>query len=720
MEKRAISAVISTQAVDYRPGGPPATFEVTVTNEGNVPAQFQMEILAAGANRNLKWYRLDPEISVLKPSGSQTKFTVAVIDAPLLGFVGTINVTIRIFSPQLKDERKYLLRLNVAQGDGYGQLVVDLPVRQFQVNPREVVDIPVRVRNIAQQPVDVILSFLNMPQSWIVGGTERRLLVEPGGQTETIFQCQPPVVKQAPSQLYPFVVEAKPQVGAPSKAEGSVEVLPIGFVEFSCPEPKQSIPAKGGVWWPNFEQEPVQYVLYLKNCSNLRQTVNLQLQGKDVPKCAFTLDPQEADLNLGTTASFTLSVQKPRPWIGIPQSLNFEAEANLPDQRLGNPEPATQVLELRLLPILPVWMQLALLLLLLALIYLLTRIQGAEEGHIALVNAVRISSDSKYVLSASDDRSIRRWSVGNTALKPDGQFVADAGDAVRALRFSPQGDQVAAGLGNGPIQLWNLATRKKDRQFVYEVGDRTFDLAFTPDGRYLYSGHGSGQVLQWDLLDTTIKDLKPSHVFKLNDKFKFVIQSLVILPVDHKLVSVGQYNRIVIWDLDHPDARPQRISMEQANAQGGQNDYLRGAALSGRNRLATADSQGYVTLWNIGKCEPLTAETAPVDGVAPGPGVPIDVQCPTLERWSPTSPDFSVNTVFLTRDGSQLLSGGNDHKVTLWNLTNDGPRQSKLGQVLDKRSSNINTVEMGRDDRGFFAVSGDEEFRVTMKRVGTN
>jgi hypothetical protein len=724
MEKRAISAVISEQEIEYRPGESPVTFEVTVINQGNVPAQFQMEILAAGANQNLKWYKLDPEISTLKPPGSQTKFTVAVIDSPLLGFVGMISATIRVFSPQIKDQHRSVLRLRIGQGKGYGQLLVELPVRQFQVNPREVIDIPVRVRNTAQQPADVILNFLNMPQSWIIGGTEKRLTVAAGNQAETTFQCQPPVLTQAPSQPYPFAVEAKPQVGQPGRAEGSIEVLPIGFVGFSCPEPKQSVPAKGGFWWPNFEQNPVEYALYFKNSSNVRQTVSLQVQGKDSPKCTFALNPPQADLDLGSTAAFVLTAQKSRSWIGIGQNLNFEAEANLADQRLGSAEPATQALELRLLPMIPVWMQLALLLLLLALIYFFPRFSNLAEVQKSSVNAVRIRQGKpNTVLSASQDHSIRVWSVGTATLTLDRILVQDAGDAVRALRFSAQRNQVAAGLNNGLIRLWNIDTGTYEKAYeFYQKGDTTFDLIFSRDGDYLYSAHGSGLVVRWALGDSPTEAPKRNYDFKLNDTFKFAVRSIALS--DRKLVSVGQNNQIIIWDLEHLDARPQRLS----GIQGGPAEIISGVALW-RNRLVIGSSQGRIILWDLGQCKP-TAGAAPVSVVTGAGAIPIDVECPVLDDWFSSSPTWSgtagaeppakdsVNTVFLSDDGSQLLSGGGDQKVTLWKLNADGHREGKLGHVLDDRSSTINTVELGSDDQGWFEVSGDTQ-ELAMKRVVT-
>jgi hypothetical protein len=704
MEKREISATLSEQALTFRPGGPTVSFDVTVINESDRFASFQMELIAPGADRNLvgQWYTLSPEVSTKKPPGDRTQFKVVIAEAPILGFVGTMNLTVRIFSSELRDERKYLLRLVIEQGGAATLLRVDLPVRQFQTYPCNTVEIPVRVRNLSQQPADVVLRFLGLDSSWLISGAERRLLVDPGAQAEVAFACQPPVATQAPSQEYPFAIEAIPQDGTKTRVDGGLEVLPIGFVQFSATPQKQRIPAKGS-WWPNTKADPATYELLFKNASNVAQQVNVQIQGKDQTRCSSKVIPQEANLSLGETTQVLLETHKPRPWVGFPQTLRLEAAALLSDQRLGSADPATQNLELQVSPILPLWLQAALVALLAALIALWPR--SSPEGHTDFVNSVRFSGDVLSVLSGSDDRTIRRWTVDGDSLKPKG-ILAATDKSVRVLRFVPENnDQAAAGLENGVIQLWNVPLAQKMREFTYRQGDRIFDLVFSKDSRSLFSGHGSGLVLWWD---RAASGNKPRQIFKLSKDLDYTVQALALSPDQRTLVSAGRFNRLVLWNLANPKTRPQRI-----NFQGGQNDLIWSAAFATNvpNLLATSDSRGFITLWDLGACKPTSAPSGQ-------PDIPVDIDCAVRDQWQGHG-DTSVRAVAFSADGRLLVSAGDDGRVVLWPLTPQGKRDPKVitGKEIDRHSAKVNSVDIARDTQGVLVVSSGDDQQVTLRRV---
>ncbi|MBD2536949.1 hypothetical protein H6G97_50175 [Nostoc flagelliforme FACHB-838] len=74
-----------------------------------------------------------------------------ILDSPLLYFVGIVNLMVRVFSPQLSEERRLVLRLTLEPSGELNLLRIGLPVKRFQVYPRNVVDIPLTVKNVGSQ-----------------------------------------------------------------------------------------------------------------------------------------------------------------------------------------------------------------------------------------------------------------------------------------------------------------------------------------------------------------------------------------------------------------------------------------------------------------------------------------------------------------------------------------------------------------------------------------
>ena len=100
MKTNLITTDISTTELTFKPGESAVSFEINAINYSDRFASFQVEVLAAGTDENLapNWYILSPEICTKKPPGDSTQFLVKIIDSPLPGFVGQMNLTVRVFS----------------------------------------------------------------------------------------------------------------------------------------------------------------------------------------------------------------------------------------------------------------------------------------------------------------------------------------------------------------------------------------------------------------------------------------------------------------------------------------------------------------------------------------------------------------------------------------------------------------------------------------------
>ena len=253
-----IDASLTVQSVVFRPGGPSASFGVSVTNRSDRFASFQLEILAAGANKQANWYRLSPDVSTAKSPGDRTDFQVEILHTPIPDFVGTVNLMVRVSSPQLSEERRLVLRLILEPNGESDLLRVGLPIKRIQAYPRNTVDIPVTVKNLSSQPSEVRLQCKELEMTWLVGSAERRLAVPAHSEITTTFQCQPPGADRVPSRDYPFTIDAHNPEGSKVETMGILEVLPVGFMQFEAQPQQQRLPAKRP-WLPNWRSRSASF-----------------------------------------------------------------------------------------------------------------------------------------------------------------------------------------------------------------------------------------------------------------------------------------------------------------------------------------------------------------------------------------------------------------------------------------------------------------------------
>jgi WD40 repeat protein len=729
MENNSIDASVSTQSLIFRSGGDPVSFEVSVSNNSYQFADFHLDISAPGESRNpgSKWYRLAPDVASAQPHGSTTKFQVIIFDTPLPGFAGTVNLSVKIFSPQLRQERRLVVRLEIEAGRQSATVSVELPVKQFQVYPRNIVDIPVRVRNLSQQFAEVVLRLTGIDPSWCVGGGERRLGIDPVTQVEIVFQCQPPSVVQAPSQNYPFSVEVIDRDLPVDDRQGNLEVLPVGFVELTIDPHRRELPTTGQ-WLPNWKSRSTSFRLFFKNASNVRQQVDVVLQGRDERKCRFSSSPPQADLDLGATTQVDLNIETTRPWLGIGKTLSLEAKGMLSDRRLGIPDPAVQSLEVRVLPLLPFWFQVAAIAILAATIGWL--LKPAVSAHTNAVNSVRFSGDASTVISGSEDGTIRRWQVSGNKLEPDrnlpGGLLANPNRGeIKVLRFMPQHNNlVAAGLRIGLVQLWNVPTAKKisDLEYPESGQDRIYDLVFTQDSKYLFVGYGSGKVRVWHNSPLN-GDFQPvtANLLDLNPlvKLSFQVHTLALSPDRHTLAIGGNFKRFILWEWDKNSAKQlsptiavQKLDKLDSNLSAGNDDYIWSLTFAPKapNILATADSDGYVTIWDLSQCQ---------QGRNSRPATPVrELDCQkrgVLDRWQ--AGQKGIRSIVFNEDGQLLASAGDDGKIVVWSLNSEYKHDPQGRVEVYDSNQKINSIDMKKTTQGVEIVSGGKDFQVRLHRM---
>lgn len=721
MAEDLIAIDVFPREMTFKPGGMPAVFHVKVANASDRFASFQVDVLAAGVNSTARadWYNLSPEVSTLQPPGKSTQFRIAITDTPVPGFVGLMNLTVRVYSIDLPGaENRQILRLTLEPGTTSIPLKLSFPVNAFSVYPDDQVEIPLQIYNPGQIPTQVVLKLVGIDSAWMLNGVEHQLALPADGRAEISFLCQPPPGPEAPSRVYPFTIEATHTTGPPASVTGSLDVLPVGFVDFDCQPRRHQIPARRA-WLPGQRAQPVTYKLLFENRSNLHQQVSAKVQGDDQQHCTLELIPDEAELPPQETTQLSLTGQSQRPWFGRAKRLLLPVGAVTADRRLDIRND-TQTLELWVQPLIPTWLLVGGGLLLLWLVYWFSGLNPAHSRHDAAVNSVQFNGLVEDIVSGSDDQTLIEWRVEgfhplNFLINPKIRRLGQAGKAVRVTRYRPvNNNQVAAGLENGEIQLWNLlgeGSQMHDR-FYYRRDDRVLALAFTDSSHYLFSGHGSGLALQWDVKYDTLDPSGPPRLCageavlteQRNSRLRgicqldFAIYDLRLIGQDDESLAIaGQYNQLVVWNWANNTLRS-----VQYPRPGGQEDYIFSIDSPARrpHLLVTADAQGYITVLDL--------QTCLNQGVEPCGEV--------IDTWSSSQQGKPVRSVSLSSRGCYLASAGDDGRMMLWPLTAEGRRANEFstGKVVGQSTGNrtINSIDVKVARKHVLVVSGGNDRHV--------
>lgn len=356
-------------------------------------------------------------------------------------------------------------------------------------------------------------------------------------------------------------------------------------------------------------------------------------------------------------------------------------------------------------------------------------------GHTGPIYGVAVSPDGATLASASDDGTVRLWSLAGD-ISAIGDPLVSSSNYMASVSFSPDGRYLAAGGGDGSVWIWDMSDRGSPRPVLdHRVlgSGAVHNVRYSPDGRTLAVPYDDGSVV---LLDTsepatgrfpdtrihghsggvrtvsfrtdgsvlaTASDDRTVRLWDVSDRsapaplgepltgFGDVAHS-VGFNADGTLLAASSDDG-VLWLFDTTDPRaPEQFGTPVRAHTGG---VWSVSFLPDGVTLASASWDGTAKLWSVDK------EARRIDELAPaltghGGGVPALTVTPTgdtiitggqdanLRIWTMPHRRVFVSPAALTlpvtdRTGDIVATGSYDSVVRLWHVDDGG--WSRVGQV---------------------------------------
>ncbi|MEB3340430.1 trypsin-like peptidase domain-containing protein [Okeania sp.] len=200
-------------------------------------------------------------------------------------------------------------------------------------------------------------------------------------------------------------------------------------------------------------------------------------------------------------------------------------------------------------------------------------------GHTDVVDEIAIAPSGQFFASGSWDKTIKIWNLSSGEL---GQTLAENSQIVNAIAISPDGKFLASGGKDNQIKLWSLATGKLVRS-LNTNSLSTLSLTFSPNSQILASGSSDGMVNIWNLKTGELIHNLKEHIDG--------VWSIVISPNGKTLISGSWDKTIKFWELN---------TGELKRSLKGHNSYVSAVAISPNGEIIVSGGwDRKINIWKV-------------------------------------------------------------------------------------------------------------------------
>ncbi|WDD36286.1 hypothetical protein PQG02_33245 (plasmid) [Nostoc sp. UHCC 0926] len=308
------------------------------------------------------------------------------------------------------------------------------------------------------------------------------------------------------------------------------------------------------------------------------------------------------------------------------------------------------------------------------------------RGHTNSINAVAITSDSKTLISVSDDKTIKVWSLNPPKLL---STLAKQKNELLCVAIAPNNQTLVSGDNDGNVQIWNLQTGNFATTLPKIHKKLIHTIAISPDGKIFATGSADKTIQIWNINPLERLYLTPKQEAEIN---------VVSIALDNQtLISGDEQGTIKIWNL---------LTGELLNTlPNGHEKSVNCLALSRDGEMfATGSADKIIKIWNLqtgNLIQTLNQEGgSQEEGNTPINAIAFSPNCQILVSGSKGRSGSKGSKFGFGR--TRVYFGGS---LRIWNI--------KTGTLLETRSK-VHTSPINS-----LAISSDGQFLITASKAGS-
>ena len=219
-------------------------------------------------------------------------------------------------------------------------------------------------------------------------------------------------------------------------------------------------------------------------------------------------------------------------------------------------------------------------------------------NHADRMGAVAMSNDKRWLVSGSNDSSVRLWDLSDPSLLAgtlEPRYLQAHNNQIRVVGVSPDKRWVFT-TGGQDAFLWDFTSPEMTSKPIHLPGhkDEIKKAMISPDSHWLVTT-SSRQALLWDLHKMPVEGRTPIELRGYEDR----ISALAISP-DSRWLVIGSYDHnAYLWDLQAP------LATNALRLQG-HDEPIEAITTSADNWLITHSRNGRARLWDLR--EPITRQ----------------------------------------------------------------------------------------------------------------